>query len=110
MVEQTVQGRRREPRCGGLSAALGDFDGASLAALDLMQHGLAGDAEALCGLGERNEAVGHVGTKRARISSVSRIRQGASGVVCSPGSSPSFSQRRIVNVDDAELLGGVLGS
>ena len=39
------------------------------------------------------------GTKRARISSVSRIRQGASGVVCSPGSRPSRSQRRIVCVE-----------
>ena len=48
------------------------------------------------------------GTKRARISSVSRIRQGAPGVVCSPGSSPSRSQRRIVRGRDAELGGGLL--
>ena len=42
---------------------------------------------------------GMSGTKRARISSVRRIRQGACGVVCSPGSSPSRSQRRIVAVE-----------
>jgi hypothetical protein len=47
---------------------------------------------------------GTSGTKRARISSVRRMRQGALGVVCSPGSSPSLSQRRIVNVETPSCL------
>jgi len=38
-------------------------DRASLAALDLMQHGLPRDAEALGGLGERHEPVGNVGNE-----------------------------------------------
>src|SRR3954470_14214099 len=44
------------------------------------------------------------GTKRARISSVSRIRQGADGAACSPGSRPSLSQRRIVNSETPRSL------
>jgi hypothetical protein len=47
------------------SAALGDVDGSPLAALDLMQHGLARDAEAFGGLGERNEPVGNGGHEAA---------------------------------------------
>ena len=47
---------------------------------------------------------GTSGTKRARTSSLSRIRQGAPGVVCSPGSSPSRSQRRIVNGETPSSL------
>jgi hypothetical protein len=41
-------------------ASLRDLDCSSLAALDLMQHGLAGDAEPLRGLIEPDVAVGHV--------------------------------------------------
>ena len=37
-----------------------------LAALDLVQHGLAGAAEAAGGLGERHVAVGDVGHEAAR--------------------------------------------
>ena len=36
---------------------------------------------------------GTLGTNRERVSSVRRIRQGACGVVCSPGSRPSLSHR-----------------
>jgi len=38
-----------------------DQDGGELAALDLVQHGLAGDAEGGCGLVEGQPAVGHLG-------------------------------------------------
>jgi hypothetical protein len=37
-----------------------DVDGGELAALDLVQHGLAGDAERLRGVGERQPAVGRL--------------------------------------------------
>src|SRR6266542_3965976 len=40
---------------------LRDLDRSPLAALDLVQHGLAGEAEQLGGLGERQVARGHVG-------------------------------------------------
>jgi hypothetical protein len=44
-----------------LAASGGDVDGVSLLALDLMQHGLSGDAECFRGLVERQIAVGDVG-------------------------------------------------
>jgi hypothetical protein len=43
------------------SSALGDFERSSLTALDLVQHGLSGDAESLGGFGERHEPVRDVG-------------------------------------------------
>ncbi len=47
--------------CEALSAAVGDVDRVQLAALDLVQHGLAGAAERAGGLVERHVAVGDVG-------------------------------------------------
>src|SRR6266542_1922837 len=44
-------------------SSLRDLDRVPLAALDLMQNGLAGDTEQLGGLGERQVAVGHLGQK-----------------------------------------------
>ena len=43
------------------AASAGDVDGVELAALDLVQHGLAGDAEGGGGLAEGQPAVGDVG-------------------------------------------------
>ncbi len=43
------------------AASLGEVDGVELAALDLVQHGLAGDAEAGGGLAEGQPAVGGLG-------------------------------------------------
>lgn len=65
--------------------------GAPLSALDLVQHGLTGDAEALCGLVEREVPVRDVGHEPSagQISSVSKIRHGALRVTRSPGSNPS---------------------
>ena len=48
-----------------LAAPAGDVDGGELAALDLMQHGLPGDAEYFGGLVQRQPAVGDVGTDLA---------------------------------------------
>ena len=46
-------------------------------------------------------------TNRVRMSSVSRIRQGAPGVSCSPAMNPSASQRCSVEGAKPELVGGV---
>ena len=43
------------------AASLGEVDGVELAALDLVQHGLAGDAEVAGGLAEGQPAVGCLG-------------------------------------------------
>src|SRR5256714_7401169 len=43
------------------AASAGEVDGVELAALDLVQHGLAGDAEAGGGLAEGQPAVGGLG-------------------------------------------------
>jgi hypothetical protein len=52
-----VSGLDTEP----FAASAGEVDGVELAALDLVQHGLAGDAEAGGGLVERQPAVGGLG-------------------------------------------------
>jgi hypothetical protein len=52
-----VSGLDTEP----FAASAGEVDGVELAALDLVQHGLAGDAEAGGGLAERQPAVGGLG-------------------------------------------------
>ena len=46
-------------------------------------------------------------TNRLRISSVSRMRQGAPGVSCSPAMNPSASQRCRVDGARPEFGGGV---
>ena len=67
-VHLSVQGvsSRSKVGCGNVdgepfAAAAGDVDGFEFAALDLMQHGLAGAAERAGGVGEREIAVGDVG-------------------------------------------------
>ena len=44
------------------AASAVDVDGLQLAALDLVQHGLSGDAECLGGLVEAEPALGHLGS------------------------------------------------
>jgi transposase, IS5 family len=56
-----------------------DIDGGELAALDLVQYGLSGDAERVGGRGERQPPVGCVLANGARSSGVSRICHGAPG-------------------------------
>src|SRR5208283_4331080 len=48
-----------------LAASAGDVDRVELAALDLVQHGLPGDAEDFGGLVQRQPAVGDVGSDLA---------------------------------------------
>ena len=75
------------------AASAGEVDGVEFAALDLVQHGLAGDAEAGGGLAEGQPAVGGLGRTRSRSCWSMRICQGAPGVSCSPATKPSRSHR-----------------
>ena len=76
------------------SASVADVEGLQFAALDTLQHGLAGDAEgrALRRRSGRSLA-GASSTNRARSWSLTRIRHGAPGVSCSPAMNPACSQR-----------------
>jgi hypothetical protein len=78
-------------------------DGFELAALDALQHGLAGHAES-AGRLEHRQPGGVSSTKRSRSSSVMRMRQGAPGVSCSPAMNPSASQRCTVEVTTPKIL------
>jgi hypothetical protein len=104
--ESKVVGGNLDAKPG--SAALGDFDGASFAALDLVQHGLAGDAEAFGGLGEGDEAVGDVGDE-ARADLVGQAdAPGCVGGGLLAGQQPVPEPAADRERRDAELLGGVL--
>ena len=70
-----------------------DQDGGELAAVDLVQHGLAGDAECGCGLVQGQPAGGAWGEILSRRAWSTRICQGAAGVSCSPVMNPSRSHR-----------------
>ena len=76
-----------------LAASAGDVDGVELAALDLVQHGLAGHSERLGGRPSGSQPSGTSGRIRSRSAWVMRIRQGAPGVSCSPVMKPSRSHR-----------------
>ena len=78
------QGCVEQSRLSGLnvdtqafSASAVDVDSGELAALDLVQHGLAGDAERRGGLVEVDPAVGDLGDHRRGAASSMRMRQGA---------------------------------
>jgi hypothetical protein len=90
------------------SAALDDLDGASLAALDLMQHRLARNAEALGGLRERNEPIGDVGHKASAdlIGEADAPRRVGGGLLAGEQGVPEPAADR--KRRDAELAGGVL--
>ncbi len=70
-----------------------DVDGVELAALDLLQHRLAGDAEHFGGLVQGQPAVGDVRLDAVAKRLVDADRQGAPGVSCSPVMNPSRSHR-----------------
>ena len=84
-----VSGLDTEP----FAASAGEVDGVELAALDLVQHGLAGDAEAGGGLAERQPAVGGLGPDPVAELLVDADLPGCSGVSCSPVTKPSRSHR-----------------
>ena len=84
-----VSGLDTEP----FAASAGEVDGVELAALDLVQHGLAGEAEAGGGLAEGQPAVGGLGPDLSRSCWSMRTCQGAPGVSCSPVTKPSRSHR-----------------
>src|SRR4051795_12315244 len=83
-VVQKVQGGGGDLDSEPFALALGDVDGVELAALDLVQHGLAGAAQHPGGVLERQVVGGTSATKRARTSSVRRMLQAAPAVTCSP--------------------------
>jgi len=70
-----------------------DVDGGELAVLDLVQHGLPGDAEDLGGLVQRQPAVGDVGADLAAQRLGDADLPGSAGVSCSPVMKPSRSHR-----------------
>jgi hypothetical protein len=72
------------------------MDGVELAALDTLQHRLPGHAEGVRGFEHGQVAVRGVRDEAARSSSVSRMRQGAPGVVCLAGMNPSAIHRGTV--------------
>jgi hypothetical protein len=78
------------------SASGADMDGVELAALDTLQHRLPGHAEGVRGFEHGQVAVRGVRDEAARSSSVSRMRQGAPGVVCLAGMNPSAIHRGTV--------------
>ncbi len=84
-----VSGLDAEP----FAASAGEVDGVEFAALDLVQHGLAGDAEAGGGLAEGSQPSGAWGRTISRSCWSMRICQGAPGVSCSPVTKPSRSHR-----------------
>ena len=90
------------------SSALGDFERSALAALDLMQHGLAGAAERLAASASGTNPSGTSGTNRARTSSVRRIRHGDPGGCLLAGEQPVAQPAADREVRDAELLGGAV--
>jgi hypothetical protein len=75
------------------AASPGEVDGVEFAALDLVQHGLAGDAEVAGGLAEGSQPSGAWGWTMSRSCWSMRICQGAPGVSCSPVTKPSRSHR-----------------
>ena len=79
------------------SSSVADVDGLQLAALDTLQHGLAGNAERDGGFEHRQPAFGGFFDEPWRSWSLTRIRQGAPGVSCSPAMNPSLSQRWMVD-------------
>ena len=64
-----------------------------LAALDALQHRLTGAREDVASTHREYPADASLDEPSARSSSVTRIRQGAPGVSCSPAMNPSASQR-----------------
>jgi hypothetical protein len=75
------------------AASLGEVDGVELAALDLVQHGLAGDAEVAGGVAEEKPTVGCLGPDAVAGLLVDADLPGAPGVSCSPVTKPSRSHR-----------------
>ena len=90
------------------SSALGDLDGSELAALDLVQDGLAGDAERLgCGI-ERYVAVGDVGDEAGADLVGQADPPGCVRCGLLAGQQAGFEPAVDRAVGDAELDGGLL--
>ena len=78
------------------SASVADVEGLQLAALDTLQHGLAGDAEDPHRVDDRDVAGWCVFDEQRAELVVDADSPGAPGVSCSPRMKPAWSQRKMV--------------
>jgi DDE_Tnp_1-associated/Transposase DDE domain len=88
------------------AASLGEVDGVELAALDLVQHGLAGDAEVAGGLAEGQPAVGCLGPDAVAELLVDADLPGCSGSELLAGDKAVAQPPVDGGAGDAELAGG----
>jgi len=88
------------------AASLGEVDGVELAALDLVQHGLAGDAEVAGGLAEGQPAVGCLGPDAVAELLVDADLPGCSGSELLAGDEAVAQPAVDGGAGDAELAGG----
>jgi hypothetical protein len=88
------------------AASLGEVDGVELAALDLVQHGLAGDAEVAGGLAEGQPAVGCLGPDAVAELLVDADLPGCSGSELLAGDEAVAQPPVDGGAGDAELAGG----
>jgi hypothetical protein len=88
------------------AASLGEVDGVELAALDLVQHGLAGDAEVAGGLAEGQPAVGCLGPDAVAELLVDADLPGCSGGELLAGDEAVAQPPVDGGAGDAELAGG----
>ena len=88
------------------AASLGEVDGVELAALDLVQHGLAGDAEVAGGLAEGQPAVGCLGPDAVAELLVEADLPGCSGSELLAGDEAVAQPPVDGGAGDAELAGG----
>src|SRR6188472_2358260 len=79
------------------AASVADVEGVELAALDTLQHGLAGDAEAPHRVDDRDVASGGVLDEQGAELVVDADPPRAPGVSCSPRMNPACSQRNSVD-------------
>ncbi|MDT5359795.1 MAG: hypothetical protein QOC69_1557 [Mycobacterium sp.] len=75
------------------AASAVDGDGLQFAALDLVQHGLSGNAKCRGGLVETEPAVGYLGSDQITQGLVDADAPRCAGVICSAVTNPSRIQR-----------------
>src|SRR5215211_4447535 len=104
-VEEAFVGRNSDSQA--LSAAAADVDGFQFAALDTLQHGLAGDAEGAHGVDDRHEAGGGIFDEPCAELVVDADAPGGAGRVLLAGDEPVVEPAVQGGRSDAEGLGGL---
>src|SRR3954453_3576569 len=104
-VEQALVGGN--PDSEALSAALADVEGVELAALDTLQHGLAGDAERAHGVDDRDVAGGRVVDEQGAQLVVDADAPGGAGGVVLAGDEAVVEPAVQGRGRDAERVGGL---